>query len=473
MAMAGKIRFPFHLRFFITVLAFCWFLVGVFMILQYDREKEFKQQLLDTQLQMHNKRIIEDLSKGEDINHIVDRIGAPVENLRISVVDSLGNLIFDNNANLFVAPASNHNNRPEIVDARRNGAGHSVERLSESDDLHYFYSASLGSGGIVVRTAVPYNHTLMDYLKADATLLWIMAALTFIMSMVAFFSARKISLSIKRLSNFADKAQKGDYVYDEKPFPNDELGSIASNIVHLYMQRDEHYKTAIKNEKDKIRLKKQLTNNINHELKTPVASIMLCLDLLEDHPELPEDKKRNLMKKIRMNVSRLDSLLKDVATITRIDDGKNLIEKEEINLTGLINYIAEEERLKTSMKITVSVPPLKINGNRVLLESIFRNLIDNAIAYSGADEMIILADEEGNFTVSDNGCGISEEHLPYIFERFYRVDKGRSRAAGGTGLGLSIVKNAVSIHGGKIMAESNGGLCYKFNLKINKKATFS
>lgn len=455
-----------------TVLAFCWFLVGVFMILQYNREKEFKQQLLDTQLQMHNQRIIEDLSKGEDINHIVNIIESPFENLRISVIDSLGNLIFDNNESLFVAPATNHNDRPEIIDARRKGVGNSVERLSMSDDLHYFYSARLGNKGIVVRTAVPYNHTLVDYLKADATLLWIMAVMTFIVSMVAFFSARKISLSITRLSNFANMAQKGDYIYDEKAFPNDELGSIASNIVHLYMQRDEHYKTAIKNEKDKIRLKKQITNNINHELKTPVASIMLCLDLLEDHPELPDEKKCDLMKKVRNNVLRLDALLKDVATITRMDDGKDLIEKEEINLTSLINDIVEEERLRTPMKIIVSVPPLKIRGNRGLLEAIFRNLIDNAIAYSGADEMRISADEDGNFSVSDNGCGISQEHLPYIFERFYRVDKGRSRALGGTGLGLSIVKNAVSIHGGEIKATSNGGLCYSFNLKVNKKATF-
>ena len=473
MVMAGKIKFPFHIRVFLTVLAFCWSIVGVIMILQYHREKEFKQQVLDTRLQMHNQRIIEDLNKGEDINHIVNRIGAPVENLRVSVIDSLGNLVYDNNESFFVAPATNHNNRPEIIDARRDGVGNSVERLSESDDILYFYSARLGANGVVVRTAVPYTHTLTDYLKANSTLLWIMAALTFVMSLVAFFSARKISLSITRLSSFASKAQKGDYIYDEEAFPDDELGSIASNIVHLYMQRDEHYKNAIRNEKDKIRLKKQLTNNINHELKTPIASIMLCLDLIEDHPELPEEKKRELMKKIRMNVTRLDSLLKDVATITRMDDGQNLIKKEEIDLTTLIKEMVEEERLRTPMKIDVSVPALTINGNRGLLEAIFRNLIDNAIAYSGAEEISITADEDGNFCVSDNGCGISQEHLPYIFERFYRIDKGRSRTAGGTGLGLSIVKNAVSIHGGDIAAESNRGLCFRFNLKINKKATFS
>lgn len=151
-----------------------------------------------------------------------------------------------------------------------------------------------------------------------------------------------------------------------------------------------------------------------------------------------------------------------------MDEGANLIKKEEIDLTALIREIVEEERLRTEMPISLNIPKLSISGNRILLESIFRNLIDNAIAYSGASEMKITADRDGNFTISDNGCGIASEHLPHIFERFYRVDKGRSRAAGGTGLGLSIVRNAIAIHGGDIKAESVNGLTYTFRLKVNK-----
>ena len=185
------------------------------------------------------------------------------------------------------------------------------------------------------------------------------------------------------------------------------------------------------------------------------------------------EQKEEFMDKIRHNAQRLNSLLKDVSTITRMDEGADVIEKAETNLTALIREIVEESRLRTNMKITLNIPELTIKGNRPLLESIFRNLIDNAIAYSGASEMIISADPEGNFTVSDNGCGIAPEHLPHIFERFYRIDSGRSRAAGGTGLGLSIVRNAVAIHGGSIKPFSINGLAYKFNLKVNKKATIS
>lgn len=468
--MAGKIKFSFHTRVLLTVLALCWILVGTAMVFQYRREKEFKAQLLDTRLQMHNDRIVDDLRQGESIDSIVRRIGVPVEHLRVTLIDRKGNVVYDNTS---PHPTANHNTRPEVIEARANGTGHAVARLSQSDDMNYFYSARLADNGMVVRSAAPYTHSLTDFLKADSTMLWIMVALTFAMSLVGFIVTRKISLSITRLNDFAHKAERGERIYSDEAFPNDELGSIAGNIVKLYVQREQQHRQALRNEQDKIRLKKQLTNNINHELKTPVASILLCLDLLHDHPELAPEQKEEFMDKIRHNAQRLNSLLKDVSTITRMDEGADVIEKTETNLTALIREIVEESRLRTNMKITLDIPELTIKGNRPLLESIFRNLIDNAIAYSGASEMIISADPEGNFTVSDNGCGIAPEHLPHIFERFYRIDSGRSRAAGGTGLGLSIVRNAVAIHGGSIKPFSINGLAYKFKLKVNKKATIS
>lgn len=468
--MAGRIKFSFHTRVLLTVLALCWILVGTAMVFQYRREKEFKAQLLDTRLQMHNDRIVDDLRQGESIDSIVRRIGVPVEHLRVTLIDRKGNVVYDNTS---PHPTANHNTRPEVIEARANGTGHAVARLSQSDDMNYFYSARLADNGMVVRSAAPYTHSLTDFLKADSTMLWIMVALTLAMSLVGFIVTRKISLSITRLNDFAHKAERGERIYSYEAFPNDELGSIAGNIVKLYAQREQQHRQALRNEQDKIRLKKQLTNNINHELKTPVASILLCLDLLHDHPELAPEQKEVFMDKIRHNAQRLNSLLKDVSTITRMDEGADVIEKAETNLTALIREIVEESRLRTNMKITLDIPELTIKGNRPLLESIFRNLIDNAIAYSGASEMIISADPEGNFTVSDNGCGIAPEHLPHIFERFYRIDSGRSRAAGGTGLGLSIVRNAVAIHGGSIKPFSINGLAYKFNLKVNKKATIS
>ncbi len=463
--MAGsKIRFSFHSRVLLLVLTMSWLLVGTFMVFQYRREKAFKEQLLDCELQMHNRRILDDISRGVSIDSIIGHIGSPLDNLRISLIDNAGNVIFDNNDST-PFPSGDHNSRPEVIEARKSGIGHSVSRYSVSDNCSYFYSAMRGDDGIVIRSAAPYTHSLQEVLKADSSILWIMIAFAIVLSLASYVESHKISLSIRRLNLFAEKAEKGERIYNDEAFPHDELGSIASHIVRLYIQRDEQHREALRQEKDKIRLKKQLTNNINHELKTPVASILVCLELLRDHPEmLSEEKKRELNDRIFANAQRLNSLLKDVAAITRMDEGEEMIEKAPVDLVELVNDVVAEERLRTSMNITVDMPQLKINGNRQLLESIFRNLIDNAISYSGGSEIVIKADNEGNFTVSDNGCGVPDEHLPHIFERFYRIDKGRSRAAGGTGLGLSIVRNAVGIHGSDISVTNDGGLQFRFRL---------
>ncbi|WP_304477241.1 cell wall metabolism sensor histidine kinase WalK [uncultured Muribaculum sp.] len=463
--MAGnRIRFSFHSRVLLLVLTMSWLLVGTFMVFQYRREKAFKEQLLDCELQMHNRRILDDIARGMPVDSIIDHIGSPLDNLRISLIDNDGNVIFDNNDST-PFPSGDHNSRPEVIEARKSGIGHSVSRYSVSDNCSYFYSAMRGDDGIVIRSAAPYTHSLQEVLKADSSILWIMIAFAIVLSLASYVASHKISLSIRRLNLFAEKAEKGERIYNDEAFPHDELGSIASHIVRLYIQRDEQHREALRQEKDKIRLKKQLTNNINHELKTPVASILVCLELLRDHPEmLPEEKKRELNDRIFANAQRLNSLLKDVAAITRMDEGEEMIEKAPVDLAELVNDVVTEERLRTSMNITVDMPQLKISGNRQLLESIFRNLIDNAISYSGGSEIVIKADSEGNFTVSDNGCGVPDEHLPHIFERFYRIDKGRSRGAGGTGLGLSIVRNAVGIHGSDISVTNNGGLQFRFRL---------
>ena len=461
--MAGKIKFSFQMRMLLMVLGTCCILACTFMAFQYRREKEYKADMMDNSLQMHNGRILDDLRKGESIESIVARITAPTENLRITLIDADGNVTYDSR---YPVPVSNHNNRPEVKAARRTGEGHALERLSESDETTYFYSALLGDNGMVIRSAAPYTHTLTEFLAVDRNILWFMGAITLVITIVSLLVTGKIAVSIRRLSQFAERAEQGKKIYSGYAFPHDELGNIASNIVKLYVQRDQEHRATIRLEQDKARLKKQLTNNINHELKTPVASILVSLDILDDHPALPDGKKQEIMARIRANTMRLNALLKDVATITRMEDAPGMIEKKPVDITSIIHEIADEARLRTAMTIFVDIPPLKVMGDRSLLESIFRNLVDNAIAYSEGTEIHITADADGHFRLWDNGRGISAEHLPHIFERFYRVDSGRARSDGGTGLGLSIVRNAVTVHGGTIKAFSSNGLLFHFNLPV-------
>lgn len=459
--MAGRIKLTFRLRMLVMLLGTCWLLAGALMIFQYHREKNYKTELMNTRLQMHNRRILDDLRRGESAESIVGRTGSPMDSLRVSILDKDGKVVYDSRRPL---PLTDHNSRPEVAAARAAGEGYAIARASEEDSRTYFYSALRGDNGTVIRSAAPYTHTLSEFLEVDRTILWIMAALTAAIIPVCLLATRTISVSIRRLSVFADKAERGESIYYDKPFPRDELGSIAANIVKLYVQRDEQHRAAIASRQDKERLKKQLTNNINHELKTPVAAILVSLDLLADHPELDEEKRKAVMERIRANALRLNSLLKDVANISRMDDAAGLIEKKPVELRSLAEELAAEGRLRTDMAITVSMPALTVNGDRRLLESVFRNLIDNAIAYSGATELHITADRHGCFRVWDNGCGIDAAHLPHIFERFYRVDNGRTRSAGGTGLGLAIVRNAIAVHGGDISAFSANGLHFVFTI---------
>lgn len=469
-------------RLFLWLLGYSALLVGCFIIFQYNREKSFKTEEMNTRLQMINTYILTEIGNGKNVRQISLEDFHPFEDIRISVISDKGTVIYDNTLDSF--PNRNHLDREEIRQALKSNSGYTVRRHSESTGDYYFYSATKGDNGYVVRTAVPYSLSLITLLKPDISFMWFMGIVSLIMCVLGYFSTRRIGLHIIRLNRFAERAEKGDVIFDTEPFPDDELGAISNHIVRLYVRlqqanidRNREHKAALYEQQEKERIKKQLTNNINHELKTPVASIKICVETMLAHRDISADKQEQFLQRCLINTERLQHLLADVALITRMDDGSSTILKETVNLSAIIRDVVNDRGVMAGSKgivIENNVDGnLTMSGNHSLLEAIFNNLIDNAIAYSGATLIrIILLHEDENTIVlalSDNGVGVAEEHLPRIFERFYRIDKGRSRAAGGTGLGLSIVKNAVMLHGGSITAENlcTGGLSFKITLSRN------
>lgn len=228
-------------------------------------------------------------------------------------------------------------------------------------------------------------------------------------------------------------------------------------------------------EKNK-KLKQQMSNNITHELRTPVSSIRGYIETINNCLGLSEERKRYFMEKAYAQVIRLTDLIHDVALITKTEEAAELLPREEVVLAKVVNDAQEdlnEQFNTTRMQLITHIPDkLTINGNYSLIYSIFRNLMENSLRYAGEGKEIHIncynvTEEFVYFSVYDTGNGVPEEHLPRLFERFYRITEGRTRDKGGTGLGLSIVRNAVQLHHGDISVRNRkeGGLEFLFSLE--------
>lgn len=478
--MRNKIPLPLHQRLFIYAITLFGIYMLCFVVFQFRREKEYKIDMLNYRLQVVNTHVGDAIKDRENIDLVVAELSTnEFEQLRITVIDTLGKVVYDSYPHEDFS-FNDHSNRPEVIKARITGMGHTVRRLSESTNQEYFYSATM-LNGVIVRSALPYTVSLRGVLRADRSFLRLMLGMALIISFLGYVATRRLGRNIEKLRKFALEAARGDTTNDIGEFPNDELGEISSQVVHLYTELKEtkdrlegEHQLIMTHEHEKAQLKKQLTQNINHELKTPVSSIKGYLEILKDNPSLDETKRNDFIDKSFAQVERLTHLLSDISTITRMDEASELITKTELDLSEIIKDVLTEAQ-PTIEQAGVIVncrfgSGLKIVGNQSSLHSIFANLTDNALAYSGCSMIDIKVTENEEYykiCVADNGNGIGSDHLERIFDRFYRVDKGRSRKVGGTGLGLSIVKNAVILHSGAISAQerNGGGTAFVFTLK--------
>ena len=450
-----------------------------FSVYQYQREKEYKIDILHSRLQMYNYEMVQSLGEDSLTNCQLFRdyvARHQMEGLRVSVIDLNGRVILDS-YDTNVDSLENHLQRAEIQQALHLGNGYDIKRMSQSTHETYFYSATR-FGDVIVRAAVPYSAELTRSLQADNSYIYFAGILTLLLGIVLYYITHRISRHIGYLREFAVKAEKGEELDREleRLLPDDELGDISHTIIMLYWKLRH-------SEEDKLRIKRQLTQNAAHELKTPAATIHWYLETILDNPDMHEDKKKLFLERCYVQSERMSKLLLDMSALAKLDeldDDKALTRRayRQIDVLQVIQVVLDETSPQLKEKgilPSLQVPQhVEVLGDQSLIYSIFRNLVDNAIAYAtGALHLDIECSEfetEGRhfyeFLVRDDGSGVETQHMEHLFERFYRVDKGRSRKLGGTGLGLAIVKNAVAAHGGSTTALSTpgGGLTIRFTL---------
>lgn len=579
-----KNRIPFSQRLFWSIFAMFLGFTVCFLLFQYQREREFAQDKLNSVLGNYNYQLYRRTLQTKDIKTVVEQFihDIPQKDLRVTIIAPDGKVLFDNSS---AGELNNHNNRSEVRKARLYNEGYAI-RSSNSTGKKYFYSAT-NIGGYIFRSALPWDPFTQRVLTIDKDFIYFMALMTLIFFFVLSRFTFSIGRTISKLRDFALNIQNDRIPENEYVFPNDELGDISRNIVTLYhrqqkakdelsMEREKlikHFQYAkegfamfsaegkeilsnilfvqfmnvisdtqirqsedaleikelesirlflgksipnttrkrkvlresvtvdkngkifllecilfldnsyeisindISRQEEESRMKRQLTQNVAHELKTPVSSIQGYLETIINNPTLPEEKRRFFLERCYSQSSRLTGLLRDISVLNRLEEAADMFDLADINITKLITEIEKEcskemEERKITTELILPGNPI-VHGNNSLLYSIFRNLYDNAIAYAGDGTRICVNCYKEDpkyyyFSFSDNGVGVGEEHINRIFERFYRVDKGRSRKVGGTGLGLSIVKNGVNFHKGQISAKSSPGRGVTFFFTLKK-----
>lgn len=333
-----------------------------------------------------------------------------------------------------------------------------------------------------VTSSLPNDNVLESYLSGRSIDVWLVVfAIALIVTILAYITTRHLGRNITLLSQFADRTANEEGFVPGTEFAHDELGDIARKIVKMYEDRagareeiEREHQMTVHTLEEKARQKRQLTNNINHELKTPIGVIKGYLDTIVDSPDMDEDTKHHFLVKARDHANRLVNLVADVSAITRLEDGENQIGTEQLDFHELVYVFAndaKESGIIGHFVMSIDIPlGLYINGNGNLLVGVLMNLTKNAVNYSGGDRLRVeyLGEDADfyRFAFSDNGNGVPEASIEHLFDRFYRIDSGRARKAGGTGLGLAIVYNTIKAHGGTIKARNReeGGLEFEFTL---------
>lgn len=465
----------------------------MFAGLEYHDAKRYRVEALAGSVDLVVGNILAGHDDGRDMKPFMDFLesylkDSPLKGMSMSVHDErTGRMLYSIGPPITEIPAETGQTEPVLkADGTRATRIFNI-RLRNGQKIFLYNKGESSDGEIVVHTYLPQGREVDRALTIGSTFWMIVLFVGLFGSVVAWIITAHQAKNISLLHDFASRAASDRDFIPMGDFPKDEIGDISRQIVAIYnarmqanVRREREHVIALKATEEKNNLKRIMTNNISHELKTPIGIIRSYLDMVVSNPDMSAEDRTCFLGKARQNVERLVSMMDDLSTMTRLEESNDKIPLSDIDFHELIFSLAEDftqSGLLGDMDFQYNIPlDCHVCGNGELLISIISNLAKNAVAYSQGTEIgVTLIGRNDNFytfSFHDNGVGVGEEHLPHLFDRFYRIDTGRSRKIGGTGLGLPIVKSSINTMGGSVIVRNRhgGGLEFVFTLRRMKPA---
>lgn len=364
--------------------------------------------------------------------------GGESTNLRITLIASDGRVLYDTNASVNLL--DNHKDRPEIAQAFSEGKGKSIRTSTTINKSNYYYAVLLDNGS-VLRAAKETRSIINLFCSVLPVILLIGLFLLILSMLISHYLTKSLVKPIEQVASNLDHLEQIRTYKELMPF------------IQLIREQHENILKA-------ANMRQEFTANVSHELKTPLTSISGYSELIENGMVSQNDVGR-FAGEIHRNARRLISLINDILKLSELDSSReDTLNLEDVDLYELaensivmLGPVAEKRYIRLHLEGESCV----VRADRDLMDEVIYNLCDNAIRYNREGGNVWVHIGPG-ISVRDDGIGISQEHQQRIFERFYRVDKSRSKKTGGTGLGLAIVKHIVDLHGGEIRVESAPGL---------------
>lgn len=472
--MASKRLFSLFWRLFLPLFILLWVIIGLLVWYTITNEQDFRVSIHENQLRNVNATIIDAYEHGSDLQETLDFISnynsnTLLNNLYITVYNE-NNEPIAHVGDLILLEDSNHTPIPEFTLAKESGEAVNVRPNLSSHVESMFSMMTSNDGEIRSFAAVPYSPNVIHSLNYNSTIWIIVIVLACVATFFIWLSASRMAGSVRTLHVFATRAARGLNLDPEKiKYSHDEIGDVTREIIRLYMDKNEaikrlehEHQVALRANEEKALVKRQTANNLNHEIKTPIGVIKGYIDTILSDPEMPDELRTNFLRKAQEHTDRITQLLKDVSSITRLEEGGSQVEVTDFDFHDLVYNISndlEVSDLAGALKFIWDIPfDTYVRGNYTLLNNAIINLVRNAAKYSGGTQIslqVVGEDEKFyTFRFADDGKGVGEQHIPHLFERFYRVDEGRARKSGGTGLGLPIVKSTFEALGGAIIVRN-------------------